>query len=404
MGRILLFLFICPLFAGQLHVPVNAKAALVMNADNGCVLFEKKGYELAYPASTTKIATALFALNKCGQRLDEIVEVKNYTLARMNQDMKEARGYRIPPYWLQPDGTSIRLQRGEKIALEDLLYGLMLQSGNDAANAIADYVSGSVLRFMQEMNLYLKEIGCYHTNFANPHGLHFPSHKTTPYDLARMASVALQEPTFRKIVLSDGYLCQATNKSEPRELVQKNELLREGRFHYEGSLGIKTGGHSKAGFCFVAAAEREGRTIVAVLLGCDDKKARYRDACALLDAAFAEKIVTRKLYNASENLFTKEFKGQTIKAQLKEDVALSYFPAEEPEIRTKVKWKMSSMPIILGQKVGELQIKNEKGEVVERHDLIAVSDYVASKSYLIWCLVFLPAGLMIFFIWYRLKY
>ena len=402
MGRIYLFLFICPLFAQPLRVPVNAKAAIVMNTDNGCVLFEKNGYELAYPASTTKIATALFALNKCGDRLNDVVEVKNYTLARMNQEMKEARGYRIPPYWLQPDGTSIRLQRGEKISLEDLFYGLMLQSGNDAANVIADHVSGSVLHFMKELNLYLREIGCRNTSFVNPHGLHFPSHKTTPYDLAKMASVALQNPIFRKIVLSDGYLCQPTNKSEMRELVQKNELLREGRFHYEGALGIKTGGHSKAGFCFVAAAEREGRTIVAVLLGCDDKKARYRDACALLDAAFAEKIVTRKLYNASENLFTKEVKGQTIKAQLKEDVALSYFPAEEPEIATSVKWKTGPMPIISGKKVGELLIKNKRDEIMERHDLIAVSDYVAPQNHLIWCLIFLPAPLILL-VWRRLK-
>ncbi len=403
MRKILLFLFICPLFAQPLQVPVNAKAAFVMNAENGCVLFEKNGYELAYPASTTKIATALFALNKCGDRLNDLVEVKNYTLARMNQEMKEARGYRIPPYWLQPDGTSIRLQRGERISLEDLLYGLMLQSGNDAANAIADHVSGSVLNFMKELNLYLKEIGCRHTSFANPHGLHFPSHKTTPHDLAKMASVALQNPTFRKIVLSDGYLCQATNKSEERELVQKNELLKEGRFHYEGALGIKTGVHSKAGYCFVAAAEREGRTIVAVLLGCDNAKARYRDACALFDAAFAEKKVTRKLYNADENLFSKQLKGQTIKAQLKEDIALSYFPAEEPEIDTCVKWKTGALPIISGNKVGELLIKNERDEVMERHDLIAVSDYVAPQNHLIWCLIFLPAPLILL-VWRRLKF
>lgn len=398
MRKAIWLLFFYPLLASPLQVPVNAKAALILNAENGRVLFEKNGYELAFPASTTKVATALFALEKCGDQLDELVEVKNYTLARMNQNMKEARGYRIPPYWLQADGTSIRLQRGEKISLEDLLYGLMLQSGNDAANAIADYVSGGITHFMQEMNLYLKEIGCHHTNFANPHGLHFPSHKTTPYDLAKMAAVALKNPMFCKIVTSDGHVCGMTNKSEERELVQKNELLKEGRFHYEGALGVKTGGHSKAGYCLVAAAEREGRRLIAVLLGCDDPKSRYRDACALFDSAFAEKKLTRKLYNADENLFTKE----KMRAQLKEDVSISYYPSEEPEIQAKVKWKIGAFPINAGEKVGELQIKNERGEVLMSHDLLSISDHAAPQNHLIWCLIFLPAPLILL-VWRRLR-
>ncbi|MDX8431079.1 MAG: D-alanyl-D-alanine carboxypeptidase family protein [Candidatus Algichlamydia australiensis] len=401
MGRIFLFLITIRLFSAPLQVPVNAKAAIVMNAETGRVLFEKKGYELAYPASTTKIATLLYALIKKGDQLEQEVEVKSYTLSRMNQEMKEARNYRIPPYWLQPDGTSIHLQRGEKISFEALLYGLMLHSGNDAANVIADYVSGSISTFTRDLNLYLKKIGCTNTHFANPHGLHFPTHKTTAYDLAKMASCGLKHPTFRKVVLSKGYNCPKTNKSDVRELVQKNELIMDGRFHYEGALGIKRGTHSKAGYCLVAAAKYEGRTLVAVVLGCDDNKSRYRDVIALFDTAFAEKKVSRKLYNRDENLFSKQMKKHLIKARLKDDVSLSYFPAEEPDIQVKVKWKVDALPVYVGMKVGELQIRDNQKHVITTCDLLSESDIASPKNHLIWCLIFLPAP-MVLLVWRKI--
>jgi D-alanyl-D-alanine carboxypeptidase (penicillin-binding protein 5/6) len=361
-------LFCCFLRAKPLEVEIRSSAAILMNAASGAILFEKEPHTCFYPASVTKIATALFVLDKkkgdLGQRLTVSKESLKVKSSRSNEN--------IPSYWLESDGTKMGLAAGEEISLEALLHGLMMISGNDAANVIAEGFADSIPSFMEEVNQYLKELGCRNTQFTNPHGLHHPAHFTTAYDICLMTKAALSIPTFREIVAKPSYVKPKTNKHEAALIRHTNPLLKEGPFYYPKAIGVKTGFHSHAKNTFVAAAEDQGRVLIGVFLGCEDRKDRYEDAIRLFDAAFAEQKEERCFFPAGHS-FSREVVGtkEPLQAELLESVALSYYPAEEPSVRAFLHWDVPSLPIQKGRKVGEVRLIDAAGAILQRQNLCA---------------------------------
>lgn len=246
-----------------------------MDASNGEVLYEKQGYTSAYPASTTKIMTAIVALERA-EDINEIVTVG---------DDVESRG------------SKMNLSRREQIPLIDLLYGLMLISGNDAAKAIAEHIAGSVTDFAQLMNAKARELGMNNTNYVNANGLHKEEHVTTAYDMALLASYAMKNETFRKIVAAESYQAKATNKdSDGYYLENSNRLIHtwatdKAAYKYRYTTGIKTGDTDQAGRCLVASAKKDGVELVLVLFGDFSNKVpdtyRYQTAASFFDWAFA---------------------------------------------------------------------------------------------------------------------
>lgn len=213
-------------------------------------------------ASTTKIMTAIILIEDCS--LSESVTVPT-----------AAEGV---------EGSSIYLKAGDVYTVEELLYGLMLRSGNDAAAALALHHSGSIRAFAQEMNERAAYLGASDTCFINPHGLPAEGHHTTARDLAIIASHAMQNPTFRTIVSTKYYA--------PRGWANKNKML----FEYDGAAGVKTGFTKEAGRCLVTGAERDGMTVVSVVLNCPDM---YNRSATLLDRVFS-KYAMRTLCTAEE--------------------------------------------------------------------------------------------------------
>ena len=179
-------------------------------------------------------------------------------------------------------------------------------------------------------------------------------------------------PKFREIVSTISYLKPKTNKKPATELRQHNSLLKPGKNFYSKAIGIKTGFHSKAMNTLVAAAEHEGRTLIAVLFGCANRSDRYVDATRLFEAAFAEKIESKKFFG-SEKIFMREIAGAKtlVKAALREELAISYYPAEEPICKAFVQWDQVPLPILKGQKVGEVHVCNEAGSILRKGDLLA---------------------------------
>ncbi len=236
-------------------VSSSAKAMCVLEKDSKRILFSKNENEKLPMASTTKVVTAITAINNC-QNLDEYIQVDD-----------EAVGV---------EGTSIYLRKGETIKVRDLLYGLMLRSGNDAATALACHIGGSVKGFANMMNNLASNIGAINSHFANPHGLDNPEHYTTAYDLALITSYALNNPIFKEIVSTKKYTIPQTNVSEKRYLTNKNRLLSS----LEGCCGVKTGFTSKAGRCLVSATERNNMTVVCVVLNCGPM---FEESSALLN-------------------------------------------------------------------------------------------------------------------------
>ena len=234
----------------------TAKAACILDQKTGRVLFEYNMHARLPMASTTKVMTALLAI-ELGKMDDQVV------------CPQEAFG--VP-------GTSVYLQEGETLTLEQMLLGLMLSSGNDAAVAIAVHIGGSVDAFLDLMNARAKEIGAVNTHFANPHGLPDDAHYTTAYDLALIAREAMKNDVFRRIVSTQRASVPWEGRTYKRQLNNKNRLLAD----YPGATGVKTGYTSKAGRCLVFGALRGGLEMTGVLLGCAewfDEAARLMDGC-----------------------------------------------------------------------------------------------------------------------------
>ncbi len=377
----LLILIASSVDAKPLSIQVSAPSAILINAETGTILYEKNSHERRFPASITKIGTALYVLEKKGQQLNERAVASKHALHSVSDAIRFLPGSNHPPYQLIHDGTSFGLKVGERVALESLLYGLMLPSGNDAANVLAESVAGSIDRFCQEMDIFFKQHGILETHFVNPHGVHHPDHWTTAYDMAQMASLAMKHTVFREIVKSCKYLKPQTNLQDSQVFQQHNRLLKPGPFFYPKAIGIKTGYHSQAGFTLVGAATHEGRTLIAAILGCQESAHRYRDAMKLFDAAFSEKKVTRTLYARESDSFTYRIKGATdeLKAVLKDDICLEYYPAEEPLFHAEIQWTIKSLPLAVGECVGCLRCVDEKGHLLIEKPIFAVNAISKTK-------------------------
>ena len=237
---------------------VSAKSAILMDADSGQVLYQKNADERLPMASTTKIMTALCAVELAG--LDKVIRV-------------DARAVGI-------EGSSIYLQKGEQLTLLQLLYALLLQSANDAAAAIAIGTAGSIEAFAGKMNQKACDLGLENSHFDNPHGLDSEQHYTTAHDLALIARAAMANPTLRAICATRKITIPGAQEDRVRVLVNHNKLLRT----YQGSIGVKTGFTKRSGRCLVSAAEREGLTLIAVTLSAPDD---WNDHTRMLDAGFS---------------------------------------------------------------------------------------------------------------------
>jgi serine-type D-Ala-D-Ala carboxypeptidase (penicillin-binding protein 5/6) len=373
-------LLITAIDAKPLQMDVRAKSAILMNAESGAILFEKHSHEHAYPASITKVATALYVLEE--KKADP---ARMLTVSKESIRMKPLKRdwSKLPAYWLESDGTKMGLMKGEEISIDSLLHGLMLISANDAANVLAEAMSGSIDAFVKDLNRYVQSLGCRDTHFCNPHGLHHPEHLTCAFDMALIAKKAMGNSKFREIVSSLSYVKPHTNLQPEEHLRQFNHLLRRGRFHYSKAIGIKTGYTSQAQNTLVAAAELDGRVLIAVLLGCEKREDRYIDAKNLFEAAFQEQKIHRAftLQNDSKTVAGAKC---PLHAILPKELAIDYFPSEEPDYpHIDTAWSIPPLPIAKGATVGEARIVDRQGHLLGSSPLLAKEEVDASFFFIL---------------------
>jgi D-alanyl-D-alanine carboxypeptidase (penicillin-binding protein 5/6) len=362
---------------------ISAQAAVLINAETGAILFEKNARTPLYPASITKVVTALYALEKKADALDQLVTASSDAVGAVSPTVRRNPSNGHPPYRLEFGGTHMGIKTGEILPLRTLFYGLMLVSANDAANVIAQYVSGSIPQFMQELNAYIQAQGCADTIFYTPHGLPHPDHKTTALDMAKLTQLALKHPFFREVVKTIKYSRGVTNKQLDANLIQHNALLMRGKFHYPKAIGVKTGYTLSGGHTLIAAAEDEERKLIAVLLGCSQVAQRYQDAISLFESAFQEVKVARTLFSKEFDHFCCTVKGgaKTLVADLPSDFLLYYYPSEEPLFTTEVVWNDPVFPVEPGQKVGEIRALSSEGKILARESLFATQFVDSTLSY-----------------------
>ena len=362
--------------AEPLQLEIKGEAAILMNADTGAILFEKNAHALHYPASTTKVATALYVLKTRGQELDTPVIAVQDDLASIDHEAKRRSNYTLPAYWLEPDGSHIGIKRDEELTVRDLLKGMLIPSGNDAANVVAHFAGGTIPLFMENLNVFLKDLGCTDTTFYNPHGLHHPQHQTTAYDLALILKESLKHPVFCEIISHTRFVRPKTNKQKSTILYQTNRLLRPGKFYYSKAIGGKTGYHSKAKKAFVGAARYNDRTLIIVLLKYDERSQLYQDAITLFDAAFNQPKVHHILLKAGKKKFTQLLPNaaEPLETYLAEDVSLDYYPSEDPKAKCHLHWHPLSLPIVKDQEVGELRLISENGVLLQKRNIFAFKE------------------------------
>ena len=312
----------------------SAKAMCVMESSSKRVLKSKNMSAKLAMASTTKIMTAITALENCPD-LDQVFE--------------------ISPKAVGVPGTSLYLRKGEKFSTRQLLYGLMLVSGNDASVAIGEHVSGSLEEFVKLMNQTAIKIGATNSHFDNTHGLDSKTHYTTAYDLALITSYAMQNDTFKEIVSTKN--TKITNSDgKTRYLKNKNKLLNS----FEGCNGVKTGFTDDAGRCLVSSAEKDGMNVVCVVLNC---RPMFEECSNLMGQALSEYRLydLTRFYNLPKSICVTN--GRTDKAQVG-TMGHYYYPLKESEVKAiqidyQIEQKLEA-PVEKGQEVGVVKIYLDK--------------------------------------------
>ncbi|QIA27198.1 D-alanyl-D-alanine carboxypeptidase [Thermaerobacter sp. PB12/4term] len=326
----------------------DARAAILVDAATGQVLYARNADATMPMASTTKIMTALLAIERGD--LQQVITTSQ-------------RAFGV-------EGSSLYLALGEQRTLEELLYGLMLQSGNDAAVAIAEGLAGSVETFVQWMNQRARELGLEHTRFADPHGLASRDHYTSARDLATLARVALANPTFRRVVGTREYRMPWPEKNSERVLYNHNRFL-----WHDGATGVKNGYTSAARGALVASAQRDGIELVGVLLGAHPT-GMYRDMAALMDWGFA-RFEPLPLVQAGERVGQVPVRGgrQDSVAAVAAYGARWLVPRDEPAppVRRQVELEQAlQAPVGEGARVGTLVVR-VGDQVVDRIPLLSAA-------------------------------
>ncbi len=303
--------------SSPIRASASAGAEIAMELTTRTVLTESNADKRMPMASTTKIMTAIIIAEDCN--LDEEITV--------------------PDAAVGVEGSSIYLKKDERIDVRDLLYGLMLRSGNDSAVALAIHHSGSVENFVNVMNERAKRIGADNTNFKNPSGLPDDEHYTTARDLCNIACYAMNNEIFREVVSSKSHV------GKFRSFENKNKML----YRYEGANGVKTGYTLKAGRCLVSSAERDGMDVVTVVLNCYDM---YERSSAILDQCF----YVYKLLELNENTV---FMSDRVLCKLSKTQNLVVKNTESLQIR--IKSTVTEKKIKKGDRVGILEIYDANG-------------------------------------------
>ncbi len=257
----------------QLTDTIEAEGAILIDADSGAVLYSKNEHTAYYPASITKVLTAIVVLENA-ESLDDMV---TFSFAATNTN-------------LEANSTVIGAIAGDELSVRDLLYCLLLHSANDCANALAEYISGSNAAFAERMNQKAQEIGCTDSHFMNPSGLNDPEHYTSCADMAKILQYAIQNPTFRQIdatqVYTHGPISKYPEGDSRNTIYAHHRMMRKSyREYYPGVFAGKTGYTMLAGNTLVTACEQDGMTLIAVIL--NGHNSQYRDSKALFDFGYA---------------------------------------------------------------------------------------------------------------------
>lgn len=367
---IILNIFSCYSLANEdiNSINITASSGILMDYNTGKILYDKDSQKRMYPASTTKIMTAILTLENCN--LDD------KAIVSYDAVFKVPSGY-----------TNANLQIDEELSINDLLHVLLIPSANDAANVLAEHIAGSIESFASMMNTRAVELGCLGTHFTNPSGIHDENHYSTAYDLALMAKFAMKFDVFNEIVNIKKYTLPTSNKYDKTDRIfttTNHLILPNSKDYYEYATGLKTGFTNAAKNCLVSSAKKENMQLISVVLGCDTN-AKFSDAKTLFEYGFHNYTIT--------NLTTvgEVFKVVTPRSASKESSSLNVL--YESSIEALVKTSQSSndftpsitldeklkAPITKGSVIGK--VSYDIDGIIYETNLIAGQDIYANSTF-----------------------
>lgn len=358
---LLVFLFtaLLPLPLQGVELPLTAASAILIDAHSGKILYEKEPEKKLYPASMTKLMTLVLAMEavESGKiKMDDVVVASENAASYM--------------------GSHIFLSPGEELTLHELLLGIALASGNDAAVAVAEYISGTHEAFVDLMNVQAKELGMKGTHFANCNGLHDSNHYSTAYDFSLLARYALNFPQLLEICSVKHYRIRTETK-RPFQYDNKNKLL----WFYPGTDGFKTGWTEDAKYCFVGSCEKDKLRLISVVMGVPVPQGHFSETRTLFNYGFSQ-FTFKEFYQENEvigEIFVGEGKKNKVEIVPDGKVGIILPRGEEKEITTEIEVvPLVNAPVYKGDVVGYISIV-KNGEILSRADLL-VNANVAKGS------------------------
>ena len=349
---------------------VDAKASLIIEENSGKVIHEENSTTQNYPASVTKILTAILTLENC--ELTDTVTVSKTAISNIPS------GYVIAPLFV-----------GEQMSVEDLLYALMLKSANDAAYVLAEHVGGSVEGFSKMMNKKAEELGCKNSHFVNPNGIHDSNHYTTAYDMYLIARYAMKNEEFVKIVSTYQHALSATNKYSKNDRIMKNTnafVNPSSRYYDENVKGIKTGTTLQAGNCLITSTSKNGFDVITVILGAKTSESKFSETKKMFNYVFDNYEFTQihkkgdVIKNIEVEKATKETKSLNL--VISDDIkAINNIKIKAEEIEPEISLNDEIIaPISKGQELGTIKYTVDgleyNAKLLAENDVIKKTYYV----------------------------
>lgn len=366
--------------SGLLQTSIGS--VIVVDLGTEEVLYSKNSQKKVHPASTMKIATLLLAEQKLRDRLEEQVTITKEMIASISPSKKKEKNYDVSPHLIEMGSSHAGLKLGEQMSIRDLFAAAMIVSANDACNALAVTASGTLDKFVSELNTFVKSQGCKNTHFVNAHGLFHPKHVTTPRDLAILAIATRKNPFLLSLAEKKVFSRPKTNIQPPVVYAASNTLLRSNSpDYYSKAYGLKTGFTTASGSHILALAKNHQRDLLVVAMHCGkNSRAKTR---SIFDFFFSETRQKKCLIKSKLPLFKHKNPNfsSVIRAHILEDLYSHFYSSQDKELQVRVYWEDLNPPVVKGGYVGYLKLLDQEGTVHSKVNLYAHSTISPSHTF-----------------------